>query len=190
MIIGITGYAGSGKDTVGRYLVKHYKYKQYAFADPIKEGIMKMFLMTTDQLWGERKNMIDERYGISPRQLLQYIGTDMAQLELPKNYPFFDATIGRNLWSKRFEYEKEKNPNVNYVITDLRFPHEEEMIRRNEGIIFRVNRDSVVPKEPVHESESYVFTMTADYEIDNNGSFEDLENLINDIMIDIEGVRK
>lgn len=36
MIIAITGYAGSGKDTIGEYIQQKYNYKRFAFADMIK----------------------------------------------------------------------------------------------------------------------------------------------------------
>ena len=37
MIIGLTGYAQSGKDSVADILVKNYGYTRIAFADPIRK---------------------------------------------------------------------------------------------------------------------------------------------------------
>ena len=39
MIIGLSGYSQSGKDTVAEILVKQYGYKRMAFADKIREAL-------------------------------------------------------------------------------------------------------------------------------------------------------
>ena len=42
MIIGLTGYARSGKDTVAKILVDNYGYKRIAFADKIRELLVEI----------------------------------------------------------------------------------------------------------------------------------------------------
>mgnify|MGYP006283771541 FL=1 len=42
MIIGLTGYAQSGKDTVASLLVEHYGYERVAFADKIRSFLYEM----------------------------------------------------------------------------------------------------------------------------------------------------
>jgi cytidylate kinase len=46
MIIGLTGYAQSGKDTVAKILVENYGYTRVAFADKIRE-----FLYETNPMY-------------------------------------------------------------------------------------------------------------------------------------------
>jgi hypothetical protein len=41
MIIGLSGYAQSGKDTVAKILVDHYGFRRVAFADKIKEMVLE-----------------------------------------------------------------------------------------------------------------------------------------------------
>ena len=75
-IIGFLGNKGSGKDTAGNYLVKHHNYKRYAFADPIKEIARHLFNLDDTQLYGDKKDMIDERWNLTPRTIFQRLGTE------------------------------------------------------------------------------------------------------------------
>ncbi|SVC37356.1 uncharacterized protein METZ01_LOCUS290210, partial [marine metagenome] len=43
MLIGISGKAQSGKDTLGKFLCDEYKCLHYYFAKPLKEGAKVMF---------------------------------------------------------------------------------------------------------------------------------------------------
>lgn len=77
------------------------------------------------------------------------------------------------------EKGKQKIKYPNWIITDLRFPNEYDAIKDRKGICIRVNRDYVLrgaeedPKK-LHPSETALNNHTFDYEIDNNGSIEDL----------------
>jgi dephospho-CoA kinase len=42
MIIGISGYARSGKDTVANYLVEHHEFTRMAFADAMREALLRL----------------------------------------------------------------------------------------------------------------------------------------------------
>lgn len=63
-IIGVSGQAGSGKDTVANYLVEEYNFTKIALADPIKRFGYHVFLFNQHQLWGpsEARNAVDDRY--------------------------------------------------------------------------------------------------------------------------------
>lgn len=64
MIVGLSGQAGAGKDTVADFLVEHHGFVKIALADPIKRAAMEWWDFTEDQLWGpsEMRNKPDERY--------------------------------------------------------------------------------------------------------------------------------
>lgn len=97
MLILVSGKAGSGKDTVGDYLVSKYGFRKYAFADRLKEIA---FLLG----WNGVK---DER----GRRLLQELGT------VGRNY---DSDI----WI-RFVFDKiSKERSERVVITDCRYVNE------------------------------------------------------------------
>lgn len=63
-IVGITGQAGSGKDTVADRFVEEHGYVKIALADPLKRLGREVFGFTDTQLWGpsEHRNAHDKRY--------------------------------------------------------------------------------------------------------------------------------
>ena len=63
-ILGISGLAGAGKDTVADLLVNEFSFVKVAFADPIKRAAMDWWDFSEEQLWGpsEMRNKPDHRY--------------------------------------------------------------------------------------------------------------------------------
>lgn len=64
MIIGITGYAGSGKSTVAGILAREHDFVEVSLADPLKRYCSEVFQFTDAQLWGpsDERNAPDFRY--------------------------------------------------------------------------------------------------------------------------------
>ena len=58
-ILGICGKKRSGKDTAGEYLIENYGYVRYAFGDPVKDVCRVMFKFTEEQLYGDKKEIIE-----------------------------------------------------------------------------------------------------------------------------------
>ena len=60
-LIGITGKAGVGKDTLAHYLHIIYGYHQYALAQPIKDALNARFGWKAsawdDRIWKESPNL-------------------------------------------------------------------------------------------------------------------------------------
>lgn len=84
-IIGISGLAGSGKDTVANFMLENEGFVKVSLADPIKRIAMDLWNFTEEQLFGESKyrNAPDYRYPLnnngeflSPRLVLQHLGTE------------------------------------------------------------------------------------------------------------------
>ena len=176
MIIGITGHARHGKDSVADIICNRFDYKKYSLADPMKDACRIVFPTWDDRhLYGELKDIVDPLYGISPRHALQSIGTQWGQYELSK-YDSFAETTGRRLWVNSLL----NRVNGDTVISDVRFPHEADAIRERGGFIIRVNRDYEVDLS--HESERSIEDITPDFTIGNYGSLLDLEWLVCDMM--------
>lgn len=63
MIVGILGFAGSGKDTAARFLVEHGGVP-IGFADALKRMVRDLFKFNDEQMWGSQavKEAVDRRY--------------------------------------------------------------------------------------------------------------------------------
>jgi len=183
MIILITGYKRSGKDTVASYLSYKYGFTQYAFAKPIKEISYKLFDWDPkdDEIL---KETIDEKYGFSRRQFWQYFGTEWAQYQLPAQFKEFNNKIGKNLWVEKFKNLYLKNPNISYVISDYRFFHEYELLKQFNPFCIKVTRPSL-QKNDLHESEQYIDNLYFDKEIINDGTITDLYQKVDAIIAEI-----
>jgi len=137
-IIGFMGKKRSGKDTAGDYLVKYHGYKKYAFASVLKEICKSVFSFTDEQLNGDEKEVIDEYWGVSPRQALQYVGTDLFRNHISSLLP----NVGNDIWVNVLE-RKLKEETSNIVITDIRFENERAMVKRLGGIVVKIHSGNI-----------------------------------------------
>ena len=192
MLIGLLGKKRVGKDTVAEYLIKKYNFIRYAFADPIKEIAKIMFNFSDEQLYGNQKEIIDPRWGISPRNFFQKFGTEMTQYDIYKHLPRLREKIPpREMWVVIFQewYRKkvEENPNIRVVISDVRFIHELNRIKELDGIIIRIIRPDIELKNQneTHlseiENQDVVFDMI-DFTIINNSKIKSFHNKIDKTM--------
>lgn len=64
MIVGISGLANSGKDTVADILVQERSFLKISLADPLKRIVRDVYDFSVDQLWGPsgNRNAPDLRY--------------------------------------------------------------------------------------------------------------------------------
>jgi len=183
MIIMISGLKQSGKDTCASYITKNYGFSRYAFADKIKVICSLMYDWPLNYIEGN-KEVIDPRYGISPRQALQDLGTEYMQIHLCNQYPLYKETIGRNFWVKKFKYLYLQNPNIFYCISDYRFPHEYEELKEFNPITIRINNSKCSCDG--HDSEKHILELNALYQIDNEGTITEFHNNIKNVMKNIE----
>lgn len=183
MIIAFTGFKRSGKDTCAQFLVDKYKFTRFGFADPIRNFVKETFLW--DDNWIENhKEEIDPRWGISYRQIAQIVGTEWMQYDLCARFqPFLNIT-GRNVWAKRFEELYLRNPFIDYVISDLRFPHEVEYIKKLGGIIVSVSRTGIKNND-THESEKHIQEIEADAFIINDSTLKELETKVDYLLLEL-----
>jgi len=115
MIIGIGGKKRSGKDTIADFLIKEYGFIKYGFAEPIKEIAKIIFGFDEEQLYGTKKEEIDEVWKIKPRNFFQKFGTDYGQYIFPEHFPnIFKNENKRSLWVLVFKnwYLKKKKTHI------------------------------------------------------------------------------
>ena len=83
-LIVISGHARTGKDTLGKILQEKFKENYYimAYANELKRKCREDFDLSREQLYGNLKEVQDERYPRSdgscwtPREILQHMGTE------------------------------------------------------------------------------------------------------------------
>ena len=166
MIIGLMGYAQSGKDEVARILVEKYGFERRAFADKIRDilydlnpmiGGEPLKLKVDVEGWNKAKQHFEIR------RLLQTLGVSARQ------------HIKESVWitSAFAEMDLEKN----YVISDVRFSNEAYMVRALSGELWRVERPSVGPVNN-HVSEKQLENLSADRTLLNEGTLDELELLV------------
>ena len=178
-LIGVSGKKGSGKDTVGAYLVENYGFERMAFADPLKEACCQLFGFDDEQLYGDKKETPDPRWGdVTPRKVLQLVGTELLQTQLNRLIP----ELGGNIFSKRLELGLPDLDKYPIVITDVRFDDEVPIIKRNGGFIIEVVRPSQEregdPSLSSHSSEKGLSPKNIDLVIENTGSLSHLYSKI------------
>ena len=160
-IIGFHGKAGSGKDTAVLGLNDYYPL---AFAKPLKDAAQILYCLTDEQLHGHLKEVVDPRWGKSPRQILQELG-DHCRKDNPR---FFS-----NHMKSRIE-NAEKQGVKKIVVTDIRYDNEAKLIEELHGTIIEITRNKTTTKLSSHSSEQRVSEQFIKHSIDNNGTIEQL----------------
>ena len=176
-IIGITGKAGSGKDTIGTYLNMRYKFFHESLAAPIKRLVKDVFVVDGKAMNDRigREEQLANWPDWTVRKMLQHVGTEM-----------FRATFGEDIWVKSLCLRLREIDYDKFVITDVRFPNERDYLRKEYGLNFTLIRvvrpgyDGAVSGIPGHASEAHV--LESDFVLDNTGTVADLCKQVDGIM--------
>lgn len=194
MLIGLTGYAQHGKDTVANTLVEEFGYHRVGFADALKNlaylvnPYIPHPIPTGDPLADQYKAdmlfrlaaLVDVRgwewakQNPEVRRVLQELGTSARTL------------IGTNVWVQAAESAMldTKKP---VVISDVRFPNEADFIARHSGELWRIvriNEDGTPYDNGIgtaHPSEAYVDSLPIK-KLLVAWNVEQLQSVVHDIM--------
>jgi hypothetical protein len=176
VVIGITGRKYNGKDTLAEYLVKNHNFIQLSFAEPLKQICQTLFGFSNEQLYGNLKEVIDPRWGISPRTAFQYIGTELFRKQMKIIMPHIQDNFWIECLSNKIKSITQSNPEAKIVISDVRFPNEVDVIRSFGGNVFRVTRPSENNVQDCHESELLIESLNVDSDIMNDSDLKTLFN--------------
>ena len=147
-VVAFIGPKRCGKDTAALFLNNEYGYHTYKFAAPLKAAVCALFGFTTQQVEGPEKDIVDSRWNVTPRSVLQVFGTEISQYAVAKYFP----SIGRELFAKRLVQDMCDFP---AVVTDMRFLHEYNVLKRHfpNLIVVRIYREDCVEDSHVSEQE-------------------------------------
>lgn len=176
-IIGLSGYARSGKDEAAKVLVEEFGFVRVAFADKLREFLYalnpivskpsdfakefddgKPLLLQTviDHYgWNGYKESI---FGPEIRRLLQRLGTEAGRQTLWDSIWIDAAFAGLD-------------PDDKVVITDVRFPNEAKAIRERKGYLWRIERTGIGPAN-AHPSETSLDDWKFQRRIKNDSTLE------------------
>jgi hypothetical protein len=177
-IIAICGAKRSGKDLLAIHIINKYGYEKISFAEPLKEIVKLIFNFNDIQVGldeytnnndGIEKDIIDDRWGITPRKALQFIGTEVLQNKIQELIPGIKRDYFANILLSKIKNDKY------YVITDLRFLHEYEKIKNLDVFFIRIIRPTNINND-LHSSETEYMNIPCDIEIINDGSIKDYIN--------------
>jgi hypothetical protein len=188
MIIGLVGFIGSGKGTVGDILVRNHQYTKFAFADALKDATATIFTWPRGLLEGDSNasRAFRERvdpwwsnklgYEVTPRLILQKMGTEACR-----------NGIADNIWIAALEKRIQGYDDV--VISDCRFPNEIDFIRSAGGVIIRVKRGEDPSHEEIskmHISETAWNAFPPDITIHNDKDIDGLKSCVSDLLTNLE----
>jgi hypothetical protein len=176
-IIGLSGWARSGKDTVADYLVEHHGFVKLSLATPMREALYNLNPTVLDWTnmswslqqavhlfgWEEMKTSFP-----SVRGLMQRMGTEVGRQMFGEDF-WVDLTI------------KEANKYDKVVIADCRYLNEADAVRTAGGQVWRISRDSA-PAANDHDSEHGLDDYAFDLKLDNNNTIEELHKFVEELV--------
>jgi adenylate kinase family enzyme len=201
MIIGLLGFIGSGKGTVGDILVEN-TFTPLSFAGSLKDAVSSIFSWDRALLEGDTeesrvfRETVDDfwsvKFGkpITPRYILQYFGTEVCRENLLDN-----------IWVHSLERKIQQHENV--VVTDVRFKNEISFLKSIGAVFVQIDRKETRPEwfdfldfldpstfeayansQQIHKSEyDWYAHPLIDYRIENNGTLQELELKVLDVIV-------
>lgn len=181
-IIGITGLAGSGKDTARSVLQNHFGVTGMAFADPMRAMLGQLLdhcgigaeWMTQREL----KEMPMPGLGVSYRHAAQALGTEWGRALTPSGDIWLKAAA-----ASMAEVMNIKGPDAVFCISDVRFENEARWVREQGGVVWRIDRPGVAPVRQ-HASENGIPQNLIDHVISNSETVDILRMAVYDLAID------
>lgn len=158
IIIMVSGFAGSGKDTASDYIAKTFGFAKYGLADSLKDLVSAKFNLSRPRL----DDQCYKKTSISNNKTVRDLLIEEATKARAENVNvWIDKTIAK------FKEDK-------IIISDFRYPNEYfRLIEKFEKVItVRITRDTAVPL-PL-ESEHQLDTFKFDLYLNNNGKKKDL----------------
>ncbi|HRO60245.1 MAG TPA: hypothetical protein PK177_13940 [Burkholderiaceae bacterium] len=203
IIIGLTGFAGSGKDTVAARLVEQFGAARVAFADQLKDEIVEAF--GVDRQLFEDPALKDRP---TPELQLRYCteaGYCDHQWGVANAYGHrplvdLDEINPRTIMTTWGDWRRDSDPayfvragleRINALaasgahtvaVPDVRYHNERHALKGRGAAIWRVSRPGLQPRGG-HSSEWALAGTPVDANIVNGGSVEQLDKIVADLYL-------
>lgn len=174
MLIGITGYAGSGKDEVAKSLSLRARAFAMGMSDalhematvlnPILQRADGSLVEYNDLVWAHGYTKAKEEPAV--REYLQKLGTEAVREIIDEN-----AWV----WAAERKFVPMLAEGKNVAVTGIRFPQEVNMIKRHAGVILKVERPGYGPVN-AHASDQ-LDHIPVDHVIYNSQGLRELSQL-------------
>ena len=177
ILIGLTGLAGAGKDTVADALVEHAGFTKVAFADELRQEVLHAFERADLQLLTDRatKETPSDRLALGWCTDLEFVravnasqyggAMPLEALDVPRSPRQIlqwwgteyrraqDEEYWVALLNNRIRtLQGQGQPHI--VVTDCRFPNEAKALRSMGGEVWQVFRPGLRPVELGHASQA------------------------------------
>ena len=182
-VIGVTGFAQHGKDSIAQVLVEHYGFTRIGLADAVREAALAInpIVLTGPATFSRLAEVVAERgWDVAKqlpevRRLLQVIGTEAGR-------KFHDEDI----WVRKLAADADRQRIDRLVVPDVRFPNEAAFVRGKSdlgrgyverGALIRVTRpgfDNKLGSNAGHDSERHIKDLPVDELVLNDGTLRGL----------------
>jgi len=168
-IVGIIGKKGSGKSECSKVLVNKHGFRKISFADKLKEVVSELWDIPIKELYDpSKKETFDPRWGKTYREIMQLFGTEVCR------------NIAWNTWL--YHVEKEFKRGDNWIVDDVRFKNEAQLIKMYRGILIKVVRPILISENDQHQSEVEQDQIKPDVIIMNNYAIKDLHRRVEEVV--------
>ena len=169
-LVGVTGIARAGKDTLADCLASKQYDKKVSLAEPIKLGVATM--LDIPLVWTNTDGVKDSTvpgFDFTLRKAMQTLGTEWGRA--------LDENVWVDIARKKLKAHREWMLTLDVddsvvVIPDVRFNNEAEWILQEGGLVIRVEREVDRPVQS-HASEVGVSNKYIALSMDNNGTKEE-----------------
>ena len=167
--IALMGRAGSGKDTVARYLVQVYGYRRIAFADPLRSMALAVDpIISADAEVGGAVTRVVRADRLS--DVVGRLGWEGAKRHYPEVRRFLQRLglegvrehLGDDTWVEIAiaEISRIRADRMPVVVTDVRFRNELDALRRWNFLPVWVERPGVADSDHASEAELHPWDAT------------------------------
>ena len=157
--------------------MEQYGFEKISFAGPLRRGVSELFGIDPEVLNDpalKEKRIKD--WGMSPRELMQWLGTDILRNEIRDDFFIHSAKIG--MIHKR-----------RVVFSDTRFDNEAKFIQEMNGEVWKIEgrmSKYIDRSSSGHSTEIGVDPMYIDDTINNSGdldkTMEQVDNLVRSLI--------